>query len=218
MACEVIGEHDALLKKVIGIYLHSKLSAWLKNLRWVQSPALPVTCVELALDFEAFSGSRLPGDTLAEKGLEIGALMRAFNEVGLLRDRPAFVGRWRQGLRCLGASPMPGISHCPVFAGEPVTVMALNNIPASCQGREWREVKPNYGSPLAGRKQFSQKTKPKALTSAIAKYVNEIKRNRTLEEMRRAKGVYGSSTSAALPTHSVMLPPSAGKRDDNRPP
>ena len=106
----------------------------------------------------------------------------------------------------------------PVFAGEPVTVMALNNIPASCQGREWREVKPNYGSPLAGRKQFSQKTKPKALTSAIAKYVNEIKRNRTLEEMRRAKGVYGSSTSAAQPTHSVMLPPSAGKRDDNRPP
>ena len=147
--------------------------------------------------------------------------MRAFNEVGLLRDRPAFVGRWRQGvcsLRCLGAPPMPGISHRPVFAGEPVTVMALNNIPASCQGREWREVKPNYGSPLAGRKQFSQKIKPKALTSAIAKYVNEIKRNRDLEKMRRAKGVYSSFASAAQPTHSVQLLPSARKRDDNRPP
>ena len=76
VTCEVIGEHDALLKKMIGIHLHSKLSVWLKNLRWVQSPALPVTCVELALDFEAFSGSRLPGGTLAEKGLKIGALMR----------------------------------------------------------------------------------------------------------------------------------------------
>ena len=121
-------------------------------------------------------------------------------------------------LRCLGAPPMPGISHRPVFAGEPVTVMALNNIPTSCLGREWREVKPNYGSPLAGRKQFSQKTKPKALTSAIANYVNEIKRNRDLEKMRRAKRAYGSATSAAQPTRSVKLPPSAGRRDDNRPP
>ena len=132
-------KHNGLLKRIMGTLLYGKLCSWLKNLRWVHSPALPVTCVELALDFEAFSGSRLPGETLAEKGRQIGALMRAFNDVGLLDDRPAFAGRWRQGvcsLRCLGAPPMPGISHRPVFAGEPVTVAALNNIPASCLGRE----------------------------------------------------------------------------------
>ena len=147
---------------------------------------MPITCVELALDFEGFSGFRLPDDTLAEKGAHIGALMRAYNDIGMLDDCPAFVGRWRQGvcsLRCLGAPPMPGISHRPVFAAEPLTALALNNnIPASCLTHEWREVKPVYGSPLAERRQYPLKTKPKALTAAIAKYVFETKRNRELEK------------------------------------
>ena len=122
--------------------------------------------------------------------------MRAFNDIGLLHDRPAFVGRWRQGvcsLRCLGAPPMAGISHRPVFAGEPVTILALNNIPAACQGRDWREVKPTY----AGRRQHSLKTKPKALTSAVAKYVHEIKRDRLFDNRRKAR----RHTSPPYPPH-----------------
>ena len=221
MACEIRGEHSATLKKLMGDHLHGKLCSWLKALRWIQSPALPVTCVELALDFEAHSGSRLPGETLAEKGTQIGALLRAFNEVGLLHDCPAFIGRWRQGvcsLRCLDAPPMPGLSHRPAFAGEPVTVLALNNIPASCQGREWREVKPIYGSPLAGRRQFSLKTKPKALTSAIAKHVHRIKRSRDLDRMRRLGKASSTAKPAAQPPRSSAPPPSGGRRDDTRPP
>ena len=212
-----------MLLKLVGTPLHGKMSTWLKSLRWVQSPALPVTCVELALDFEAFSGSRLPGETLAEKGVQIGALMRAFNDIGLLHDRPAFVGRWRQGvcsLRCLGAPPMAmaGISHRPVFAGEPVTILALNNIPAACQGRDWREVKPMYGSPLAGRRQHSLKTKPKALTSAVAKYVHEIKRDRLLDNRRKARRAHVTTIPSAPPSRHSAASTSGRRRDDTRPP
>ena len=196
------------------------MCAWLKELRWVPFPALPITCVELALDFEAHGGWRLPGATLAEKGVLIGALMRAFNAVGLLHDRPAFAGRWRQGvcsLRCFGAPPMPGISHRPAFAAEAITVLALNNIPTSCQGREWSEVKPSYGSLLAGRNQYQLKIKPKALASAIAKYVSDVKRGRDLANARKERRTHGPSS--ATPTRPSALPPAGEKRrDDTRPP
>ena len=220
VTCTVYGEHDAFLKKLLGDKLHCKMCSWLKELRWVPFPALPVTCVELALDFEAHGGWRLPGATLAEKGVQIGALLRAFNEVGLLQDRPVFVGRWRQGvcsLRCFGAPPMPGISHRPAFAAEAITVLALNNISASCQGREWSEIKPSYGSPLAGRKQYQLKTKPKALASAIAKYVSDVKRGRDLANARKERRTHGPSSAA--PTRPSALPPAGDKRrDDTRPP
>ena len=122
MACEVKGEQNAMLLKLVGTPLHGKMSTWLKSLRWVQSPALPVTCVELALDFEAFSGSRLPGETLAEKGVQIGALMRAFNDIGLLHDRPRLLAA---GGKAFAPSDVLGLL---LWRGSPTALSLLVNL------------------------------------------------------------------------------------------
>ena len=115
---------------------------------------------------------------------------------------------------------MPGISHRPVFAAEPLTALALNNIPASCLTHEWREVKPVYGSPLAERRQYPLKTKPKALTAAIAKYVFETKRNRELEKARKMKRTQGLAILAAQRAQLMRssMPSISRRRDDTRPP
>ncbi|KAJ9440233.1 Retrovirus-related Pol polyprotein from type-2 retrotransposable element R2DM [Diplonema papillatum] len=61
-----------LLTTNIGTRFAATLVFWLRSLSWVSSNPLPTTGVELALDFEAFTRSKLPGRTFAEKGLQIG--------------------------------------------------------------------------------------------------------------------------------------------------
>ncbi|KAJ9442047.1 hypothetical protein DIPPA_08681 [Diplonema papillatum] len=114
---ELARDSRELLTKQIGTRFAATLVYWLRNLRWVNTPPLPTTGVELALDFEAYTRSKLPGETFAEKGLQIGYLTRAINDLSFAdTGASAFPGKWRQGvcsLRCLGAPAMPGFTHRP---------------------------------------------------------------------------------------------------------
>ena len=209
------------------LFRSDKLCRWMGNLSWVQSPPLPVSAVELAVDFEAFAGIRLPGRTFAEKCVQIGSLMRALQETGLLEGRPAFLGRWRQGvcsLRCLGAPQMTGISHRPVLGNE--TVKILSRLPDCCLSVDWKESVPDYGDKSAAYGQYKLKCTPKALSAAVGKYVHRIKQER---EQKRSRPLHatGRTSSSATRSPSVAsgsqpipkIPPHpAAPLDDHRPP
>ncbi|KAJ9461004.1 Retrovirus-related Pol polyprotein from type-2 retrotransposable element R2DM [Diplonema papillatum] len=225
---ELARDSRELLTKQIGTRFAATLVYWLRNLRWVNTPPLPTTGVELALDFEAYTRSKLPGETFAEKGLQIGYLTRAINDLSFAdTGASAFPGKWRQGvcsLRCLGAPAMPGFTHRPRFAAGRRTEAMLNGIVAVCSKDSWNDAKPVYPQDVAFA-QWKLKFPIKVLAAAVGRAVARKKRARSVTRRRsparRARPPARAPAAAPTPVPPLTVAepqPAARLRSDLRPP
>ncbi|KAJ9435758.1 hypothetical protein DIPPA_21122 [Diplonema papillatum] len=225
---ELARDSRELLTKQIGTRFAATLVYWLRNLRWVNTPPLPTTGVELALDFEAYTRSKLPGETFAEKGLQIGYLTRAINDLSFAdTGASAFPGKWRQGvcsLRCLGAPAMPGFTHRPRFAAGRRTEAMLNGIVAVCSKDSWNDAKPVYPQDVAFA-QWKLKFPIKVLAAAVGRAVARKKRARSVTRRRsparRARPPARAPAAAPTPVPPLTVAepqPAACLRSDLRPP